>query len=419
MQNHLFEGGEKSILQSSILTKIMAKPITLSQLLGAVEKTFDEIFTGHIFPVLAETGDIKNYPDRQYCFFSLIEKKNGETVAKADAVIWRSHYPIISRFERTTGRRFEKNIQILLHVEVGFHPVFGMRLRVTDIDPNYTLGQIEMARQQVLENLLTLHPDLVELRNGEYRSQNQRIALPTVIKNIALITAPDSDGLRDFMHELESNAYGYTFRVKPFLTRIQGQGAEADICKALRAIADAKKDFDLVVLVRGGGSGLDLGPFDTYELARDIAAFSTPVITGIGHERNVSIADLMSHTKVKTPTKAASFIIEHNVAFEEHVLALNEMIQQAAEKKIRQLQMDLLKISSRLIPSARQALAFQNHRLDKLEQAALMNHPQRILAMGYALVRKNGKSVQSSTQLQTEDKVEIVLHDGTRQAQIT
>ena len=395
------------------------KHLSLSRLLGAVEQAFEEIFSGHVFAVLAETGDIKNYPDRQYCFFSLIEKHNGETLAKADAVIWRSHYPLISRFERATGRRFEKNMQVLLHVEVTYHAVYGLRLRVTDIDPGYTLGQIELDRQRILDDLVRQNPGTVQLSDGEYFTRNRRCALPTVIQQVALVTAPDSDGQRDFMHELEQNPYGYRFEVTPFLTRIQGKGAERDIEDTLKRVRSFSDRFDVVALVRGGGSGLDLGPFDTYGPGLCVADFPIPVITGIGHERNVSVVDLMSHTRVKTPTKAASFILEHNRAFEERILGLDEEILRAAERRFHLLQLRLTRLSDSFFPAARHALSAQAHRLDRLEQVAQANDPQRILAKGYALLRKNGTNVKSINDLQTGDPVDIQLADGQAGAHIT
>lgn len=396
-----------------------AKPISLSQLLGAVEQTFEEIFSGHVFTVLAETGDIKNYPDRQYCFFTLIEKQNGETVAKADAVIWRSHYPTISAFETATGRRFEKNMQLLVKVEVTYHSVYGLRLRVIEIDTRYTLGQIEQERRQVLENLVKQYPELISFRDGEYYTANKKTVLPEVIKNIVLITAPNSDGLRDFMHELENNPYGYHFQVTQFLTRIQGKGAELDISAALEQVKKKAGQFDVLVMVRGGGSGLDLGPFDTFEPGLQIAGFPIPAITGIGHERNISVCDLMSHTKVKTPTKAASFIIEHNAAFEEAVLGLGEHILNQAERQLQKMQLHLMKHTGSLFPAASAVLMQAFHKLDRIEQAARANDPQRILARGYALVRKNGKTVFKNQELKPGDSVSIQLSEGQAGAQIT
>lgn len=395
------------------------KQITLSQLLGAVEQTFEEIFSGHVFTVLAETGDIKNYPDRHYCFFSLIEKQNGETVAKADAVIWRSHYSIISKFERITGKRFEKNLQLLLQVEVTYHAVYGIRLRVVDIDERYTLGQIEQERQNVLDKLTGEHPTLVQFQHGEYYSQNKKCRLPEVIQRIALITAPDSDGLRDFMHELENNPYGYQFQVSPFLTRVQGKGAELDIATTLRKVEKKANEFDVVILVRGGGSGLDLGPFDTFEPGLCIAGFPIPVITGIGHERNISVADLMSHTRVKTPTKAGSFIVEHNAAYEETILGLSEEITENAQRQMQDWHRQLDTIANTLFPNARHALLLHQHKLDKLEQHAQANDPQRILSLGYSLVRQKGKLIKDTQTLEKEETIEIQFATGKAEAQIT
>jgi exodeoxyribonuclease VII large subunit len=402
------------------MAKIMAANyLTLSQLMGAVEDTVAGVFSGYEFTFIAETGDIKNYPDRQYCFFNLVEKKNGETLAKADAVIWRSHYPLIRRFETATGKKFEKSMQVLFRGEITFHSVFGLRIRITHIDESYTLGLIEKERQDVLNRLLTEYARWVQLENGEYISANRRLPLPTVIQRIALITAPDSDGLRDFMHELENNSFGYRFHVTPFLTRVQGKEAEKEIENVLRLAAAQANHFDAAVLVRGGGSELDLGPFDCLDPATSIASFPIPVITGIGHERNVSVADLMSHTRVKTPTKAASFIIEHNAEFENRLEESGRIIMHESRRQLQHNQRSLDKLWIHLFSKAEQHFLKQNHVLDSLEQQIKSRDPRWILSLGYSLVRRSGKLISSADILSSGEQVDIEFKDGTVSAKIT
>lgn len=396
-----------------------AKYLTLSQLMGAVEETVAGVFSGHEFTFLAETGDIKNYPDRQYCFFNLVEKTHGETLAKADAVIWRSHYPMIRRFESATGKKFEKNMQVLFRGEITFHAVFGLRIRITHIDESFTLGLIEKERQEVLNRLLTDYARWVRMENGEYLSANRRLPLPTVIKRIALITASDSDGLQDFLHELENNAFGYRFQVTPFLTRVQGKDAEKEIENALHLAAGRAEHFDVAVLVRGGGSGFDLGPFDCLEPAVSIASFPIPVITGIGHERNVSIADLMSHTRVKTPTKAASFIIGHNAEFESRLEEFGRSIMYGSRQQLQQAQRRLDKLGIHLFSKAEQHLLKQNHLLDSMEQEIKSKDPRRILSLGYSLVRRGGKLISSADILNPGEQIDIEFKDGKASATIT
>jgi exodeoxyribonuclease VII large subunit len=402
------------------MAKIMeAKYLTLSQLMGAVEDMVNGVFSGHEFTFIAETGDIKNYPDRQYCFFNLAEKKNGETLAKADAVIWRSHYPLIRRFEAATGKRFEKNMQVLFRGEITFHAIFGLRIRITQIDENYTLGLIEKERQEVLNRLLTDYAHWVRMEKGEYISANHLLPLPAVIKRIALITAPDSDGLRDFMHELENNPFGYRFQITPFLTRVQGKEAEKEIERALHLAAERADCFDVAVLVRGGGSGIDLGPFDCLEPALSVASFPLPVITGIGHERNVSIVDLMSHSRVKTPTKAASFIVEHNAAFENRIEELGRSIMQESGRQLQLNLMRLEKLRIHLFSKAEQYLLRQNHFLDTIEQRVNSGDPRRILSLGYSIVRQHGKLIRSADMLSKGEQIDIEFNDGSISAKIT
>ncbi|MDB5240996.1 MAG: exodeoxyribonuclease, partial [Spirosoma sp.] len=302
-------------------------PIRLSDLAFTLEAVIDEAFGQRALWVVAETSDIKNYPDRNYCFLTLVEREAGrETLAKLDACIWRKNYHTIRDFESETGIAFARNIQLLLLVSVGFSPVYGLRVEILKIDPTYTLGNLERERQAVLDRLVEEHPDLVWLEAGQYITANQLLPRPAVMQRLALISAPNSDGWRDFRHELANNAHGYTFKVDEYLTQVQGTGAERAICTQLERIRSSNVSYDAVVIVRGGGSQLDFGSFDTFLMGHTVAGFDIPILAGIGHERNVSLTDMLCHESVKTPTKAAAFLIEHNRQFEENCLQLRDRL---------------------------------------------------------------------------------------------
>lgn len=386
--------------------------LRLSDLATLIDQTLYSRFGSNTFWVKAETSDIKNYYDRQYCFLTLVEKDGTTVIAKMDAVIWRQHYHIIKEFSTATGVAFDKNISLLMRVQVGFNAQYGLRLQVLELDTGFTLGAIELQRQATLKLLVENNPGTVSLTDGEYSTYNNKLLLPAVLQKIALITAPGSDGERDFKHELKQNAFNYHFEIDSYLTQIQGKDADKAILAQLKLILSIGKKYDLIAIVRGGGSQLDFSAFDTYDLGLRIASFPIPIIAGIGHERNVSIADLMCFASLKTPTKAASFIIEHNTLF---------------EQQIERLKARLVYVADGIIKSAknnveRTAIALQNATLiyfkDKhnaLNQKSLtikLLDPSNVLARGYAILQNKQGIIMHADKLKTEDKITATTRDA-------
>ncbi|MBC3785206.1 exodeoxyribonuclease VII large subunit [Spirosoma utsteinense] len=389
-------------------------PIRLSDLAFTIEAVIDEAFGQRALWVVAETSDIKNYPDRGYCFLTLIEREAGrETLAKLDACIWRKHHHTIRDFESETGVAFARNIQLLLLVSVGFSPVYGLRVEILKIDPSYTLGNLERERQAVLDKLVQDHPDRVWLEAGQYITANQLLPRPTVIQRLALISAPGSDGWRDFRHELTQNAYGYAFQVDEYLTQVQGTGAERAICGQLERIQQSEIPYDAVVIVRGGGSQLDFGSFDTFLMGYTVAGFTIPILAGIGHERNVSLTDMLCHESVKTPTKAAAFLIDHNRQFEESCLQLRDRIGMATR--------DAMQTAREKLDSETERLRFVMHNYfrdrhtDLTEKAVTLRHldPANVLRRGYALLLQEGRILTSVAAVKPDKTLQVQLRDGT------
>ena len=388
-------------------------PIRLSDLAFTLEAVVDEAFGQKAVWVVAETSDIKNYPDRGYCFMTLVEREsNRETVAKLEACIWRRNYHTISHFEQETGVAFARNIQLLLLVSVGFSPVYGLRLEILKIDPSYTLGNLERERQAVLDTLVQNRPDLVWVEAGQYITANQLLPRPTVIQRVALITAPNSDGWRDFRHELAQNSFGYDFSIDEFLTQVQGQGAERAICGQLERIRTSGTAYDVVVIVRGGGSQLDFGSFDSYLMGETVAGFTIPILAGIGHERNVSITDLLCHQSVKTPTKAAAFLIEHNRQFEETCLLLRDRLRTVAREALQTARENLDRETERL-RFVSQAY-FRDRHTDLMEKAVTLRHldPANVLRRGYALLLRNGRILTQTADVQAGETLQVQMRDG-------
>lgn len=393
-------------------------PIRLSDLAYTLEAVVDAGFGGKAIWITAETSDIKNYPDRQYCFLTLVERETGaagrqETVAKLEAAIWRKQYGIIRAFETATGVAFARNIQLLLLVSVRFNPVYGLRLEILRIDHSYTLGNLEQERQATLNALLRDHPDLIWKEDEHYITANQLLPRPAVWQRLALIAAPGSDGWRDFRHELTHNPWGYAFRVDEYLTQVQGQGAERAICAQLDRIRHSGIAYDAVVIVRGGGSQLDFGSFDTYLLGQFVAGFDVPVLAGIGHERNISITDLLCHQSVKTPTKAAAFLLEHNREFEENCLRLRDRLASATRDALQTARDRLDTEIDRFRFVTYSYLKDRNTELTELAVTVRHLDPAQVLRRGYALLSRNGRIVTRADALTPGDTVDVQLHDGT------
>lgn len=393
-------------------------PIRLSDLAFTLEAVLDEAFGQRAMWVVAETSDIKNYPDRGYCFLTLVERGDGptgrsETLAKLEACIWRRHYHAIRDFEAATGVAFARNIQLLLLVTVGFSPVYGLRLEILKIDASYTLGNIERERQAVLDALVQNHPDRIWIEEGQYITANQLLPRPAVMQRLALIAAPGSDGWRDFRHELAQNAFGYQFVVDEFLSQVQGQGAEKAICGQLERIRASGVAYDAVVIVRGGGSQLDFGSFDTYLMGQTVAGFDIPILAGIGHERNVSITDLLCHQSVKTPTKAAAFLIEHNRQFEEVCLRLHDRLRLVSREALLNAREQLESETERLRFVGYNY--FRNRHTDLTEKAVTIRHldPANVLRRGYALLLHKGRIVTRAADVGAGQTLQVQLRDGT------
>ncbi len=306
----------------------MSYALSLSQLLTLVQETLDAHFYGQAFWVKCEITDVKKYDQKNWCFCKLLEKKGGQVVAETPGVFWQNGYQHIRRFEQATGQKFENGIEISCLVLVKFHPVYGMKLEVQEIDLSFSLGQMELARQETIRQLLLQFPEKIRQIEDIFITPNNQLPLPRIIQRVALITANHSDGQRDFIEELNKNAHGYAFKITGFLTTIQGTQAAAGIIKQFKVIEVKSHLFDVVVLVRGGGSQTDLKPFDDFELAKTIALFPLPVLTGIGHDRNTSVADLMARQH-KVPTKVAASIVDHNHTTERALLQLTERMEDA------------------------------------------------------------------------------------------
>ena len=433
----------------------MTRHIQLSELVSLIHETIEDRFYTDAFWITAEITDVKKYESKRWCFLKLIEKRGPQIAAEMQAVFWSKAYQHIQHFERSARRTFSDGLQVGLLVAVRFHERYGLKLEVLEIDSSYALGQLEAERQQTLDRLLLENPQTIQLVDDEYITFNKQLKLPRVVQRVALVTAPNSDGQRDFKQELQHNPYGYHFVVFEFLTQLQGDTASKQMVNTLKEIYSRSPDFDVVVIVRGGGSQTDFKPFDDFELCRQIALFPIPVFTGIGHDRNTSIADLMAR-QLKTPTKVAAALADINFRFENDVLLLKERMDDAVQSMLMDKQQRLTRWEERLTMLVPQKLALKKSRLSdwrtyldagmlrrlekaqdqlqvlngrlenetqrfintqkqKLNNTTRLLHqlsPQTVINRGFAMVMLDGNIVTSSTALQNGEMITTIMKDG-------
>lgn len=258
--------------------------------------------------VVAEINELKvNYSG--HCYIELVEKGGDNQVpkAKVNAVIWRSHHSMISSYFRSaTGRELCVGIKVLLKVVINYHELYGLSFQITDIEPSYTIGDLEAQKKETIS----------KLRQDGVFDMNKELEMPEVLQRIAVISSRNAAGFQDFINEINGNSRSYSYNIELFDAFVQGNEAEESIITALDAVAGRYDDFDCVIIIRGGGSQSDLSAFNSYRLCCHITQFPLPVITGIGHDKDTSVADMVAKISLKTPTAVAVFLTEHNCLFE-------------------------------------------------------------------------------------------------------
>jgi len=364
----------------------MGKKLKLSELVNEIDEALQDRFAGETFWITAEITDVKKQPDKRWYFLKFIEKEGKIITTEIKGVFWSNAFANIEKFEKLSGQTFASGLEITCNVRVRFHKRFGIDLEVLEIDHSYALGKLEQERQLTLDRLVKENPSFIRLVDGQYFTRNQSLELPLVLQRIALVTAPDSDGQRDFKQEIEKNQYGYAFSVTEFLTQIQGDNSSQLIIQKLKQIEASKENFDVVAIVRGGGSQTDFKPFDDYELSKYVASFPIPIFTGIGHDRNTSIVDLMARQH-KTPTKVASSIVEHNFNFESEIIELKD----------------------RLLDSAESIMEKAKDKLLQIKRTVKAYSPATILNKGYAIITSNDQIVTDPKNIKIDSEIMTLL----------
>lgn len=397
--------------------------ITLRELQLRVKEVLEDAFALPVW-VSAEIAEIK-LNRSGHCYLELVEKggDNGVPTAQARAVIWRSHYPrIAGYFEAETGQRLDAGIRILAKVLVSYHEIYGFSLQITDIDPAYTLGDMERQRQQTI----------AQLQQEGVWEMNRQVPMPAVVQRVAVVSSAGAAGYQDFLKELARSPYRFALTL--FEAYMQGAAAEESIVGALCAIAARQEEFDAVVIIRGGGSRSDLNCFNAYRLCAHVAQFPLPVVTGIGHDKDTSVADMVAHTALKTPTAVAGWLVERMETLEgwldaaalqlhDGVLRLARTEQLRLEEfagSIRHLSLGMLRqrgveIAGREEVFRSAVAAFfreQRQRIGSLGELVASRSPQQILRMGFAVVRAEGRAVASVRQVTKGQSLTVEVADG-------
>ena len=405
--------------------------ITLLELNGRVRSTL-QFEMPDAYWVQAEISSIS--PSGQgHCYLELVQKDatGRNFLAKAKANIWRGTWlKLKPYFEAQTGETLKVGMKVLLQVTVTFHEVYGYSLVVQDIDPTYTMGDMARRRKEILE----------QLEKDGVIGLNRELEIPALPQRIAVISSATAAGWGDFRNQLDGNIYGFRFYVKLFPAAMQGDDVERSVISALNAVAMRREDFDVVIIIRGGGAVSELSCFDSYNLAFNIANFPLPVITGIGHERDDTVADVVAYTKVKTPTAAAEFIINRVFDTASELENLTRRMSDAITEKMNAEKVRIERMSQKLpslfavlktrqeqvletlwirsVNGVRNMLTVQAHKLEIVDKSLAAADPQVILRRGYSLTRLNGRAVRCASDLNKGDRLTTVFADGSVESEI-
>lgn len=357
----------------------MNERLKLSELNGLVKKAVGEAFTAPVW-VIGEISELKTNRSG-HCYLNLIEKEeNGDAiVAQARATIWSYTFRMLRPyFESTTGQQLTEGLKVLVSVSVEFHELYGYSLNIRDIDPTYTLGDMARRRREII----------ARLQSEGVAEMNKELDLPLVPQKIAIISSSTAAGYQDFIDQLTNNPAGYHFDLKLFPAIMQGNQAESSIIGALEQIYLYEDFFDAVVIIRGGGSQADLSCFDNYNLAYFITQFPLPVITGIGHEKDDSIVDMVAHTRLKTPTAVAEFLISGVAQFDVHLDELKNNFVGIITDIIADSKNDIEQITRMIAPLTREKISKANNRLNQTIWKLDNSVKVFIQSRNYQLVRK-------------------------------
>ena len=385
----------------------MAKDyLELTELLARVKERVEDAFPEHYW-VKAEIGSWSPRANG-HCYLNLTQSDRGKPVADIRAMIWKWNFPQLKAFfEHETGQTLQAGITVLVRVQVSFSEMFGMSLFIDDIDPAFTVGEQALAKKKAIEKLTA----------GGYLEMQQELALPRLPYRLAVITSKTAAGYGDFRRHLLENEAGYAFRLDLYEALMQGEQAPASI---IAALAEAQENpCDAILILRGGGSEMDLACFDDYDLAVAIATCAAPVVTAIGHDRDFHIADLVANRSVKTPTALADLFLDAYAAEDALLDDLQARVRRAVADRLNGMARKVDSLAQRLRFAAGARIDRARAALDLKEALIKASDPRKILSMGYALVTGgDGKVLKSAAPVAAGDRIGVRFADGTIRATV-
>lgn len=407
--------------------------ITLKQLQQQIKSAVEGALPLPVW-IVAEVAELKvNYSG--HCYMELVEKSeskrgaNSTPTAQARAVIWRSQWAMISPyFRQQTGSELAAGMKILAKVLVSYHELYGLSLQILDIDPSYTLGEVERQKQLTIS----------QLKADGVWDMNRELPMPYLVQRIAVVSSAAAAGYRDFMNELREG--GYAFRCDLYDAVVQGNAAEESICAALEEVALKQELYDAVVVIRGGGSASDLSCFNSYRLCSYVAQFPLPVLTGIGHDKDTSVADMVAHTPLKTPTAVAAWLTDRMARIEGWLEDMSVQLKTLATAMTKREELRLERLSAeiklqaatycqraearlelmreQLFSLVERRLEREKSRLEVIQRSVEALSPKRIMELGFAVVRSGGKVLKRVGDAEAGAPIEVELADGTIKARI-
>ena len=386
------------------------KPIGLLALQEQVKRHLEDHFFESVW-LQAEISELKQNPSG-HCYLTLVEKdpRSNALLARASAVVWASTWRMVKPyFEAQTGRSLAPGLSVLVRVQVSYSVLYGLSLVIYDIDPSFTVGELELARQRTIARLEA---------EGMF-DMNAQLSLPLLPRRLAVVSSPTAAGWRDFRRQLEGNEYGFRFWLQLFPAVMQGDAAPESIIGALDRIAAEADSFDAVLILRGGGGAMDLVCFDDYELAVNVAQFPLPVLTGIGHDHDFHIVDMVAHTHLKTPTALADWLLDRVSGeawrLDTLVQRLHLAVRTHAAAQLGALEALKLRLVHAVLDRHTDAL----HALDLLERRVEAADPRRALDRGFLIALKDGHRTDRAAAFAPGDRLTLLFRDGSVEAEVS
>lgn len=419
---------------------------SLLEVANSIQKTINARYTSSYW-VKAEMNKLNHYSHSGHCYPELVEKKDNQVIAEMRAVLWKGNFDKINaQFLKTLNEPLKDGIKILFLTQINFDPKYGISLNILDIDPSYTLGDLEKEKQQ----------NIIRLKNENLFDKNKTLQLPLIPQRIAIISVETSKGYADFLNVIDNNQWNYKFFHMLFPSLLQGDKAPSNIIEQLNKIRKVNHHFDLVAIIRGGGGDIGLASYNNYDLAKAVASFPLPVLTGIGHATNETVTEMVAHSNHITPTKLAESLLQkfHDFSVpvqraEEQIIyqarmVLNEnkfnlknemkffksltqnilnqnnsllnqlpiTLSREIKNLIKENKLYLDQNSEHIKKDAQQLLKYQKQRLDSLEKNVEILDPINVLKRGFSITKFNGKSIKNPNDLEIGQNVETILYEG-------